>query len=190
MRHDVLILNLDYTPFDIWTWQHTMTKLLGSGSINYLYDSEGNIIKHDKIIRDGKGNLYDLPAVAILAEYVSVHNSMAPYTKMNIYARDMNICQYCGCDTSYHRTIDHVIPRAHWNPRRYNFKLNSFENVVTCCRSCNLQKRNRTPRQAGMKLIRTPRRISRQRAYANKLAMLTHIPNSWRQFLNVQKAKS
>lgn len=187
-KFDVLILNMDYTPHDIWAWQHTMSKLYNE-AIDYLYDISGHILKHNKIIRDGHGNIYDLPSVAILKQFIGVHNKMAPYTKRNIYARDFNICQYCGEDASADLTIDHVIPRAHWNPRRFHFKLNSFENIVTCCRACNLRKRNRTPQQAGMTLIKKPKRITRQQAYANKLAMRTYIPNDWRQYINVQEAK-
>ena len=161
-----------------------MSKLLGSQSITPIYNQDGTIIKYDKIIRDGKGNLYDLPAVVILKEYVGSHNRYAPYTKMNIYARDMGVCQYCGDETNPHnRSIDHVIPRAHWNPRRYTFKLSSFENVVTSCRTCNLKKRNRTPQQAGMELIRKPTRITRAQAYKNKLSMITSKPIEWEMFL-------
>jgi len=183
MSYPVLVLNIDNTPFDIWNWQKTMTKLFGN-SVNPIYNSDGTIIKHDKVIRDGKGNHYDLPAIVVLKEYIGTHNQMAPYTKMNIYARDKGMCQYCGKETNpSNRSIDHVIPRAHWNPRRYTFKLSSFENVVTCCRSCNLKKRNRTPQQASMQLICKPGKITRAQAYKNKLSMLTHMPELWKPYL-------
>jgi 5-methylcytosine-specific restriction endonuclease McrA len=182
---DCLILNLDYSPFDIWEWKHAISKLLCTNSVNMIYNDNGAII-YDKIIRDGKGNEYELPAVLILSYYISVHTGMAPYTKYNIYARDLGICQYCGNDIQRGKhTIDHVIPRAHWNPRRFNFKLSSFENVVTSCGTCNKQKRNRTPKQAGMTLIRQPKRISRVRAYTNKLAMIHNKPIQWIPYLNV-----
>ncbi len=149
-----------------------------------IYNGDGTVIKHDKLLRDGKGNHYDLPAIVVLKEYRGAHNQTAPYTKMNIYARDMGRCQYCGVETNpTNRSIDHVIPRAHWNPRRYTFKLSSFENVVTSCRSCNLKKRNRTPVQAGMKLIRKPTKLTRAQAYKNKLAMLAHTPEQWKPYL-------
>jgi 5-methylcytosine-specific restriction endonuclease McrA len=184
MKYPVLVLNSDFQPFDIWNWQKTMSKLLGSHSISPVYGDDG-IIKHDKIIRDGSGKLYDLPAIVVLKEYIGSHNKIAPYTRTNIYARDMGICQYCGIETNHHnRSIDHVIPRAHWNPRRYTFKLSSFENVVTCCRSCNLKKRNRTPQQAGMSLIRKPSKITRSQAYKNKLSMLQHLPEQWGSYIN------
>ena len=189
MKNLVLILNLDFTPFDIWEWQHAITKLLCKDSVEPVYDENG-MVKYDRIIRDGSGNEYELPAVLKLTYYVKKHGGMAPYTKLNIYGRDMNICQYCGQDATHGRTIDHVIPRAHWNPRRYHFKLSSFENVVTACGRCNKKKRNRTPLQAGMELIRKPRRISRVQAYRNKLEMIKNKPAMWIPYLkvvNVQK---
>lgn len=189
MKYLCLILNSDYQPFDIWTWQHAITKLLCTNSVRPIYDENG-IVKYDKLIRDGKGNEYELPAVLVLTEFVYRHTGMAPYTKLNIYARDQNICQYCGINVDYNnRTIDHVIPRSHYNPKRYHFKLSSFENVVTCCYSCNRKKRNRTPIKADMKLIRKPKRISRTEAYRLKLALLKDKPTQWIPYLKVEYAE-
>ena len=191
MKNCVLVLNTDYTPHDIWSWQHAITKYLCTNCVRAIYDNDG-IIKHDFIIRDGNGDIHDLPAVLILTQDIKAHHGMAPYTKLNIYARDMMICQYCGEKTTSHsRTIDHVIPRAHWNSRRFHFRLSSFENVVTACGPCNKLKRNRTPQQANMRLIRRPRRISRAQAYTNKLSMLIQKPVQWNQYLkasNVEEA--
>ena len=133
MKYPVLVLNSDFQPFDIWGWQKVMCKLLSTQSIRPIYTDDGQILKHDKLIRDGKGNVYDLPAVVTLTEYVGRHNNLAPYTKMNIYARDFCICQYCGEETNHNnRSIDHIIPRQKFNPKRYTFKLSSFANIVTC----------------------------------------------------------
>lgn len=184
MQYPVLILNTDYRPFDVWNWKKTMRKLVSTNNILPIYNDKG-IVKHDKLIRDGQGNIYDLPAVVILTKFINVHSGKAPYTKMNIYARDLFYCQYCGELTTHeNRTIDHVIPRAHWNSRRYHFKLNSFENVVTCCVSCNMKKRNRTPAQADMKLIRTPKKISKLEVYKNKLSLIKNKPKQWNNYIN------
>jgi len=193
MKYPVLVLNLDFCPFDIWDWQHAMSKYLCSSSVDAVYDENG-MVKHDHIVRDGSGNEYELPAVLILTKYISTHNGAAPYTKLNIYARDMGVCQYCGVQTTpNNRTIDHVVPRAHWNSRRFHFRLSSFENVVTACGPCNKLKRNRTPQQADMRLVRKPGKISRSKAYANKRAMQKNKPPQWGPYLkagNVQETQS
>jgi hypothetical protein len=186
MKNSVLVLNTDYSPHDIWEWQHAMTKFLCTNSVRAVFDENG-MVKHDFVVRDGQGNKHELPAVLVLTKDVKAHHGMAPYTKLNIYARDMWTCQYCGTELKDREcTIDHVIPRAHWNPRRFHFRLSSFENVVTSCGPCNKIKRNQTPQQAGMKLIRKPRRISRAAAYTNKLNRLKNKPVQWIPYLKVE----
>lgn len=185
MKYPVLILNQNYQPFDIWSWQKTMSKLLGSHSILPVYTSEGDIVKYDRKIRDGQGNMYDLPAVVVLKKYIGIHHGLASYSKINVYARDYFQCQYCGHHTTpTDRSIDHIIPRSQFNPKKYKFKLSSFENVVTCCRSCNLKKRNRTPQQANMFLIRKPIKPLRSQVYQNKLSIITPHPEQWNPYLH------
>jgi hypothetical protein len=197
-KYSVLILNLDLQPYDIWEWEHAMTKLLCKNCVEPVYDENG-VVKYDKVIRDGQGNEYELPAVLVLNTYRSAHNGLAPYSKRNIYARDLEICQYCGKKVREgDLTIDHVIPRDHWNPRRFSFRLSSFENVVTACGACNKKKANRTPRQANMSLIpdkdgkpKKPRTITRAQAYANKRALLAHNePDQWKPFLKELDVKT
>jgi hypothetical protein len=71
-------------------------------------------------------------------------------TNSKLFARDRNMCAYCG--GVFHEellTREHIIPfaqngRDHWM------------NVVTACRHCNHRKSNRTPEQARMPLLYTP----------------------------------
>jgi len=169
MHARVLVLNADYTPHDIIGWKRAMRKLLdqkGSNVITVKYFVE------PKIIHDGSGREYSIPSVIVLKKYIGSQNKQATYTKSSIYARDRKKCQYCGILTTHsNRTVDHIIPKSHWNPRRYSFKLSSFENVVTSCVQCNTKKRNRTPQQAGMNLIKKPQSLTRAQAYILKLTL-------------------
>ena len=45
--------------------------------------------------------------------------------------------------------IDHVLPRSRGGP-------DSWENLVTACRVCNLRKAWRTPEEAMMRLLHVP----------------------------------
>lgn len=185
MKYDCLILDVNYKPYDIWDWQHAISKLLCTNSVKEVYGINGPL-NYDKTIKDGRGNEYVLPAVLALTTHNHKHDGLATYTKMNIYYRDRGICQYCGEFVGRESaTIDHVIPRAHWNPKRYHFRLSSFENVVTACPKCNKKKRNRTPMQANMQLVSKPKRISRAEAYRNKLSMIKNRPEQWNLFLKV-----
>lgn len=70
-----------------------------------------------------------------------------------IRERDRDLCRYCGELTldssgpnkraSRVRQLDHVDP---WGD-------NTFENVVVACRTCNGRKKDRTPGEAGMRLL-------------------------------------
>ena len=57
----------------------------------------------------------------------------------NIYARDDHRCQYCGegFPTS-ELTFDHVVPVAQGGRK-------DWENIVSCCVTCNRRKGGRTP---------------------------------------------
>jgi hypothetical protein len=57
---------------------------------------------------------------------------------------------YCGTPKKMlELNYDHVIPRDQGG-------RTVWENIVASCYPCNERKRNRTPEQAGMKLLRKP----------------------------------
>jgi 5-methylcytosine-specific restriction endonuclease McrA len=102
---------------------------------------------------DGIGlvnRLIKIPRVIILIAYDRVPKSQVRFTRANIFARDRNICQYCGkAFIRNELSIDHVIPRS------YGGK-SLWDNVVCSCFSCNRKKGGQTPKQAGMKLLSPP----------------------------------
>ena len=55
------------------------------------------------------------------------------------------------CSRRAELTFDHVVPVAQGGRK-------DWENIVTCCVTCNRRKGGRTPAEAGMHLIRVPRR--------------------------------
>ena len=71
-------------------------------------------------------------------------------TNSKLFARDRNICAYCGDD--FHETEltrEHILPFGQQG-------VDSRKNVVTACRACNHRTPNRTPEQAKMPLLYTP----------------------------------
>src|SRR6187551_923320 len=63
------------------------------------------------------------------------------FTRFNVFLRDQFECQYCGDPKDL--TFDHVIPRSKGG-------RTTWENVVTACSPCNLNKGGRMPNQAKM----------------------------------------
>lgn len=71
-------------------------------------------------------------------------------TNAKLFARDRNLCAYCGnVFAEADLTREHIIPFAQ-NGR------DGWMNVVTACRACNHRKSDRTPEQAHMPLLYTP----------------------------------
>lgn len=71
-------------------------------------------------------------------------------TNAKLFARDRNLCAYCGDEfAEADLTREHIIPFAQ-NGR------DGWMNVVTACRACNHRKSDRTPEQAHMPLLYTP----------------------------------
>ena len=71
-------------------------------------------------------------------------------TNTKLFARDRNICAYCG--NLFHETD---LTREHIRPFGQN-GVDHWMNVVTSCKSCNHRKGNRTPEQANMPLLYAP----------------------------------
>lgn len=93
---------------------------------------------------------------------------LAPaFTKRAMFRRDKHSCLYCG--SQYDLTIDHVLPRSQGGG-------NGWTNCVTACYPCNHAKGDRTPEQAGMKLLCKPVRPS-------SCFIDEPYPEFWRQFL-------
>jgi 5-methylcytosine-specific restriction endonuclease McrA len=81
-------------------------------------------------------------------------------------------CQYCGFNHGPF-TIDHVIPKRSGG-------LDTWENLVCACISCNNKKGDRTPEQANMPLLKTPRRPSHLFFIQS---FLGHPDDSWKPYL-------
>jgi 5-methylcytosine-specific restriction endonuclease McrA len=93
-----------------------------------------------------------------------------------VYARDDHRCQYCGHRFSPAQlTFDHVVPVARGGHK-------GWDNIVTCCIPCNRRKGDRRPEQAGMQIIRKPRRPEAL-PYLTLSLGLKRAPESWRDYL-------
>jgi Restriction endonuclease len=95
---------------------------------------------------------YHVPLVIRLVRYIRIPRQLRlPCSRRAVFARDRETCQYCGQQPGRaNLTMDHVIPRSQGGQT-------TWENVVTACRDCNHRKGGRTPEQANMVLLSTPR---------------------------------
>ena len=135
----VLVLNASYEPLNITTWRRAMVMLLKGKAEGLEHDASRSI--RPDILQ---------PTVIRLRQFVRVPYRQVPLTRRNVFHRDGHTCQYCGCSNEA-LSIDHVFPRSRGGS-------DSWDNVATACLPCNVRKANRTPREAGMPLLREPRR--------------------------------
>jgi 5-methylcytosine-specific restriction endonuclease McrA len=121
-----------------------------------------------------------VPRVLVLSAYEYLPKGRVRFSRLNIYARDHDTCQYCG------RTL----PRSelnldHVNPRCEGGKT-TWENVVCSCVPCNLRKGGRTPERAGMRLLRKPFRPRWTPLFRGAIRRVTY--REWLPFLRVEDA--
>jgi 5-methylcytosine-specific restriction endonuclease McrA len=164
-----LLLNATYEPLKIVHWQKAVT-LWCQGKVEI-------IAHHDREIRAVTFS-FKLPSVIRLLRFVRIKRQLdyVPFSRANIYARDNSTCQYCGVAFSTNElTFDHVVPAAQGGRK-------DWENIVSCCITCNRRKGGRTPQQAGMHLVRAPRRPEKAPALRITIG-LRQAPESWRDYL-------
>lgn len=98
------------------------------------------------------------------------------FNRRNVFARDGNICQYCGRGfPTSELSLDHVVPRSRGG-------TTSWENIVCACVNCNVRKGGRTPHEARMNLVRQPVRPKRSPLLSIKLGNPKY--RSWKSFVD------
>jgi 5-methylcytosine-specific restriction endonuclease McrA len=157
INSSVLVLNRNYQPVHVTTVKRAFS-LLYQGVAKAL-DEQYRLYEFADWAALSAANHESIPTlrrhirvprVVVLTAYEHLPRGRVRFSRLNIYARDGDTCQYCA--RKLPRTelnLDHV------NPRSQGGKT-SWENVVCSCIPCNLRKGGRTPEQAGMRLLRKP----------------------------------
>jgi 5-methylcytosine-specific restriction endonuclease McrA len=141
MSHQTLLLTPWMTPHKIVPWESAVT-LLFLGKIDVLEEYDEEIASPSLTIRT--------PAVARLKRPIDAVKRGVKFSRINVFTRDGFRCQYCGDRrTMRELNYDHVVPRVRGGKTEW-------ENIVTSCYACNDKKANRTPEQAGLKLLKKP----------------------------------
>ena len=135
----VLVLNYSYEPLNICRVRRAVV-LLYRGKAEMLENGTGFI--------HSASHIFPVPSVIRLAYMIKRPRPERKLARFEVFNRDRYTCQYCGKETQQ-LTLDHIIPR-------YRGGEHTWENVVSACIPCNRRKAGRTPKEAGMKLIRFP----------------------------------
>lgn len=135
----VLVLNQSYEPLTICRARRAVV---------LIYQRKAEMLENGVGFIHTVNNSFPLPSVIRLAYLIKRPYRQRKLTRFEVFNRDRYTCQYCSKETRQ-LTLDHVIPR-------YRGGQHTWENVVSACVPCNRRKAGRTPKEAGMKLIRPP----------------------------------
>lgn len=139
---NVLVLNASYEYLNVTSIRRAM-KLLYKKKAELVEAVKGRQIASTR-------TRFNLPSIIRMVYYIRRPFKEVPLTRKNILVRDRHMCQYCGRPGN---TVDHVKPRSRGG-------VDSWLNCVCACADCNRRKNNRTPAEAAMELVRTPRKPS------------------------------
>jgi len=163
MNTAVLVLNKDYQPLSVCSVQRSV-KLLFLEKAELLHDDPERQLRT-------VNEYYSYPSVIRLRSYIRLPYTRIVLSRRNIMKRDNYTCQYCGATSDL--TLDHVLPRSR------NGK-DTWENLVTACNKCNVNKGNRTPDEARMPLKIQPYRPIHITFFQN---LLGGVQENWKPYL-------
>jgi len=144
-----VVLNATYEPITIVSSKRAL--------ILFLEGKAMIVEEHPELVVRSPSQTFPVPTSIVLKHFVKgrmVFRTKALLTQRNLFIRDQYTCQYCGRNkqqlkSSEFLTRDHVMPR-HIGGR------DIWENVVTCCNSCNNKKAYHLLEDINMTLLKVP----------------------------------
>jgi 5-methylcytosine-specific restriction endonuclease McrA len=203
LNSKVLVLNTGWLPFDVTTVHTAICMLCRDNPRARLVDidtyttysfeewvnnfQEPNLnLRNDEVIKTPHFS-FRRPEVIVLSGYhgngIGKSVSDKPkFSRRNIYLRDDRKCQYCGKTYGIKElNLDHILPKSKGGTM-------TWHNIVLSCVACNDKKRDRTPEQAGMSLIKKPTipkyddlKLSYYQRIKHKVG--SQFPKTWEGFL-------
>ena len=133
-----LVLNASYEPLSVVSTRRAVVLVLRGRAVSVVERDEVWASSHTVVA---------VPSVVRLKTYVKVpYRRSVPVTRRAVFGRDGHRCQYCGGPAE---SLDHVVPRSRGGDH-------TWDNVVACCRSCNVRKGDRLPAEVGLHLRAQP----------------------------------
>lgn len=162
-KETVLILNRNWQAIHVKSPLEAMTMMYSDSATALDIRGEDHMIplkwkdwvqlpienETDDFIQTIRGNI-KIPKVLVLCNYDKVPRKRPKFCPKAVWDRDEGTCQYTGQKLTLHNAnIDHVIPRSRGGKT-------DWHNCVLTHKDVNSKKANKTPEEAGLKLIRKP----------------------------------
>lgn len=133
----VLVLNADMGPLHRVSLRHAIRMLCREVAV--IHESEPDI----------RFGIWPKPTIVRLVQFIVTkwrYTAGPSWSRPGVLGRDHRKCGYCQGPA---KTVDHIMPQSRGG-------RNSWTNTVACCDPCNQRKGDRTPQEAGMKLMVKP----------------------------------
>ena len=160
-----LLLDRNYMALSLVPWKKAVKLMVkgkaeavpGSGQVRTITGAEDD---------------FEIPSIIRLLVVIpwKAHMGRMKFSRKNVVVRDNHLCQYCGIRVGKSAcTIDHIVPRSRGGKTDYI-------NCVTCCKTCNNYKADKTPTEAKMKLLQKPKKPTFLTLYRH---FLENPPEAW-----------
>jgi len=140
-----LVLNNAWMPIEVVSWEKAV--------MLYFEKNAKIVASYDDIVLHSTSSSMLAPAVVMRQDVgykKCAFTNVVPFNRENLFKRDNGTCMYCGRKVDFDNfSFEHVIPKSDGG------KL-WWDNIVVACLRCNGKKKNFTPKEAHMKLIRKP----------------------------------
>lgn len=183
----ILVLNMDASPITVMSFERGF-RLAYVGKADVVSHVEDNPIVCD-ISDEAYMNLmgqcptlltddskFKRPTIIRLNRYAYIPYKKVTLSRYNIYRRDEYSCVYC--DSKEDLTIDHVKPKSKGGK-------NSWDNLVTCCGTCNVTKGDKPLETFLEEQGLTMRHMPYRPSYMEFLAQYKNIHEDWRPYVYV-----
>ena len=146
----ILRLNIAGQPVGWITWQ-TAVCLYTREIVRWTMGESVLRIRGGFSRIDGSRTIVDVNSIiACDGEIFSDLKSVPPLTNRALFARDHNLCMYCGFkQPDSNLTRDHVVPKSLGGQ-------DQWDNVVAACKRCNHRKGNRLLDDCDWELLALP----------------------------------
>lgn len=142
----VLLLNASYEALTTIRAERAVVLLLG-GAAETVTDRRPHFPIRSKHLELALPETIRLHRYIYLEHRILVHDDDSRATLAAVLRRDRYRCGYCN---DWARTVDHIRPRSKGGP-------NTWANLIAACGPCNTYKADRTPEEAGMRLLWEPK---------------------------------
>ena len=162
-KNSVLVLNRNWQAINTTTPANAFCQMMTDvvTALDISGDDEMRPLRwedwRDLPVRDEESSIgtpqgqIRVPTVVVCSNFDRVPMTRPKFSFRSIWLRDQGCCQYSGKPLCREEgNIDHVIPRSRGGKT-------DWENCVLASKRINTRKADRTPQEAGLSLLRTPR---------------------------------